>query len=102
MGSPVLPTQVGRLLQEIDREAPEGVVTAKHLDRMPYVEACIKEALRIYSPAALLGRQLGEATVINGHTIPKGTGVMVRIHCAQLHCKIGRICLLSEQTMSRA
>lgn len=68
------------VLQEIDREAPEGDVTAEHLMRMPYVEACIKEALRIYSPAALLGRQLGEDTVIKGHTIPKGTGVMVRVH----------------------
>ena len=89
------------MLQELDREAPEGDVTAKHLDRMPYVEACIKEALRIYSPAALLGRQLSEATVINGHTIPKGTGVMVRVLCAQFGCKIGRIRLLCEQIEHR-
>ncbi len=67
------------MVQEIDREAPEGDVTAEHLLRMPYVEACVKEALRLYSPATLLGRQLGEATLIKGHTVPKGTGVMVRL-----------------------
>ncbi|KAK9905093.1 hypothetical protein WJX75_009533 [Coccomyxa subellipsoidea] len=74
------PDKAAKLVEEIDREAPEGDVTAEHLMRMPYVEACIKEALRIYSPAALLGRQLGEDTVIKGHTIPKGTGVMVPVY----------------------
>lgn len=63
--------------QEIDREAPKGEVTAEHLVRMPYVEACIKEALRVYPPAVILGRQLGEATEIKNHIFPKGTGVMV-------------------------
>ena len=64
-------------MQEIDREAPRGEVTAEHLLRMPYVDACIKEALRLYPPAVLLGRQLGEDTTIKGHLLPKGTGVMV-------------------------
>lgn len=52
-------------------------MTAEHLLRMPYLEACIKEALRLYPPAVMLSRTLGEATVIKGISIPKGTGLMV-------------------------
>ena len=47
---------------------------------MPYVEACVKETLRLYTPAPVLARQLAEDTVIQGRSFPKGTGVMVRIH----------------------
>lgn len=72
-------------MQEIDREAPKGEVTAEHLVRMPYVDACIKEALRLYPPAVLLGRQLGEDTTIKGHVLPKGTGIMVGQSHNSLH-----------------
>lgn len=68
------------MLQEIDREVPTGDVTVEHLARMPYVEACVKETLRLYTPAPVLARQLAEDTVIQGRSFPKGTGVMVRIH----------------------
>ncbi|CAL8464544.1 g4079 [Coccomyxa elongata] len=71
------PDKVAKLVEEIDRETPSGEVTAEHLVRMPYVDACIKEALRLYPPAVLLGRQLGEDTTIKGHVLPKGTGIMV-------------------------
>ncbi len=44
---------------------------------MPYTEACVKEALRMYPPATVLGRQLTQDTTIMGHFVPKGTGVFV-------------------------
>ncbi|KAK9902164.1 hypothetical protein WJX75_006453 [Coccomyxa subellipsoidea] len=47
---------------------------------MPYVEACVKETLRLYTPAPVLARQLAEDTVIQGRSFPKGTGVMVLIN----------------------
>ena len=61
-------------MQEIDREVPTGDVTAEYLARMPYVEACVKETLRLYTPAPVLARQLAEDTVIQGRTFPKGIG----------------------------
>ena len=44
---------------------------------MPYTEACVKEALRMYPPATALGRQLAQDTTIMGHHVPKGTGIFV-------------------------
>lgn len=45
---------------------------------MPYTEACVKEALRLYPPATALARQLTQDTPIMGRRVPKGTGVFVR------------------------
>lgn len=44
------------------------------------LQACIKEALRLFPPATMLGRQLAEDVVIEGRTLPKGNGVMVSIY----------------------
>lgn len=44
---------------------------------MPYTEACVKEALRLYPPATALARQLTQDMQIMGHRVPKGTGIFV-------------------------
>lgn len=79
-------------MQEIDREASQGQVTQEELRRMPYTEACVKEALRMYPPATALGRQLSQDTNIMGHHVPKGTGIFVsdlmRV-CPPPYCQSG-------------
>ena len=64
--------------QEVDREAPSGRVGAEQLARMPYTDACLREAMRLFPPAVLVGRELGERTAVQGHVLPKGTGIMAR------------------------
>lgn len=51
---------------------------------MPYTDACLREAMRLFPPAVIVGRELGEAMTVRGHTLPKGTGVMVRAAPRQL------------------
>ena len=64
--------------QEVDREASQGHVNQEQLRHMPYTEACVKEALRLYPPATALARQLTQDMQIMGHSVPKGTGIFVR------------------------
>ena len=63
--------------QEIDRESSQGHVTQEQLRHMPYTEACVKEALRLYPPATALARELTQDMQIMGHSVPKGTGIFV-------------------------
>ena len=63
--------------QEIDRESSRGHVSQEQLRAMPYTEACVKEALRLYPPATVLARQLTANMDIMGHRVPKGTGIFV-------------------------
>lgn len=68
---------VAALTQEIDREAGQGEISLEQLRGMPYTEACVKEALRLFPPVTALARQAQQDTVILGHHVPKGAGIMV-------------------------
>ena len=65
------------LAQEIDRQAGQGEISLEQLRGMPYTEACVKEALRLFPPVTALARQAQQDTVILGHRVPKGAGIMV-------------------------
>ena len=42
-------------MQEIDREAGRGEISLEALRGMPYTEACVKEALRLFPPVTAPG-----------------------------------------------
>ena len=67
---------VPALTQEIDREAGQGEISLEALRGMPYTEACVKEALRLFPPVTALARQAQQDTTILGHRVPKGAGIM--------------------------
>ncbi len=53
---------------------PNEPVTDDMLERMSYVKAVVKEAMRIHSPTPGNGRINREDVVINNYAIPKGVG----------------------------
>ncbi|CAK0783443.1 hypothetical protein CVIRNUC_006642 [Coccomyxa viridis] len=73
------PEKAAKLMQEIDREAGQGEISLEQLRGMPYTEACVKEALRLFPPVTALARQAQQDTVILGHHVPKGAGIMVPV-----------------------
>lgn len=68
------------LRQEIRQFFPdkETAITADALNRMPYLKACVKEAMRLTPLAVGVGRVTTQETVIRGYSIP--AGVMVITH----------------------
>ncbi|KAH8396252.1 hypothetical protein KR222_006522, partial [Zaprionus bogoriensis] len=55
-----------------DRETP---VTYDLLNRLHYIDLCIKETLRMYPSVPLLGRKVLQECEINGKIIPAGTNI---------------------------
>lgn len=54
-------------------------LTFRQLQELKYVEMVIKESMRIYTPAPIIGRKLTEDTIISGVTVPKETNIMIPI-----------------------
>ncbi|KAI1756808.1 cytochrome P450 [Xylaria castorea] len=52
--------------QEVDRVVGNGVLKPEHLHQLKYIEACIRETMRVQGPIGLLNRQPVEDTVIGG------------------------------------
>nr|XP_049702800.1 cytochrome P450 4d2 [Helicoverpa armigera]WRX06091.1 CYP341B5P [Helicoverpa armigera] len=74
---PQVQEKVYQELQEVfgDSNRP---VTADDLTRLKYLDAVIRESLRLYPPGPLLLRRADEDVVLpSGQTLPKGTGIML-------------------------
>ena len=52
-------------------------VTHAQLSKMKYLEACIKESLRLYPSVPVIGRQLQDDLLIDGENAPKGSTVII-------------------------
>lgn len=50
---------------------------AADLDRLPYLTQVLKEAMRLYPAAPVIGRRSVAAAEVDGHTIPAGADVIV-------------------------
>ncbi|KAH6556805.1 hypothetical protein KP509_1Z153800 [Ceratopteris richardii] len=59
-----------------------SMVQESHLHRLKYLQAIVKESLRLHPPSPLLGaREALESCQIGGHMIPKGTRLIVNEWC---------------------
>ncbi|KJH47394.1 unspecific monooxygenase [Dictyocaulus viviparus] len=64
--------EVDEVLGETDRTP-----TYEDLGSLKYLEACVKETLRLYPSVPLIARQVVEDVKIRDHLLPAGTGVAV-------------------------
>lgn len=77
------PPVYAKLLQEIDAQKFEGaVISSAEAKMMPYLQACIREGLRIMPPLQSLFSKLSppEGARIDGLYIPGDTNVAVNFH----------------------
>uniref|UniRef100_A0A182NQA6 Cytochrome P450 n=1 Tax=Anopheles dirus TaxID=7168 RepID=A0A182NQA6_9DIPT len=75
-----------RAVQEIERVmggAGGGLPTMRELNELRYLEACVKEALRLYPSIPIIGRRLTEDVQLDEHRLPAGTNAVVVVY--QLH-----------------
>ena len=87
--------------QEVDGIGHSEVGPADLVD-MPYLDACLKEAMRLYPPGVFTIRQpLTEDFEIKGWTIPKGTWIHVRFAPVQRSLYLERLPHSAAQGLGR-
>lgn len=79
--------------QEKAREEARAVLggraaTAEDVAKLPYIRAIIDEALRLYPPAALVGRNALKSDTVKGTEISSGEGIMIPILALHRHRKL--------------
>ncbi|MBL9129189.1 MAG: cytochrome P450 [Verrucomicrobiales bacterium] len=68
-----------RLHEELVRELGDRTVVVEDLPKLTYLEAFLKESLRLYPPAWAIGREAVENTTICGHPVRAGVSVIIPI-----------------------
>ncbi|MCX4528652.1 MULTISPECIES: cytochrome P450 [unclassified Streptomyces] len=71
------PEQQGRAREEVSRVLGDRTPEAADLDRLPYLTRVLKEAMRLYPAAPVIGRQAVAETRIDGHGVPAGADVII-------------------------
>ena len=75
------PEHLARVQTELDTilTEPDTPVQYEHLRQMKHLETCIKETLRLFPSIPVMSRQLQgtEDVIIDGHTVPPGTNVIM-------------------------
>ncbi|HEY3170450.1 MAG TPA: cytochrome P450 [Thermoanaerobaculia bacterium] len=66
-----------RLLKELFEELDRRPATVSDLPRLPFADAVVKEAIRLYPPAYVLGREALADCEIGGYPIPAGATVFM-------------------------
>jgi cytochrome P450 len=66
-----------RMRAEIAAVVGDGRPTMAHVPKLRLVDAVVKEAMRLYPPAWVIGRTPTEDVVVEGHRIPKGAQILV-------------------------
>ncbi|XP_054157209.1 cytochrome P450 3A19-like [Oppia nitens] len=72
-----------KLYEEVNGQTVKNETNSyDNLTKLSYLEACIAETLRLYTPVSLLGRTASEDYTIGntGITVEKGTTIIIPIH----------------------
>ncbi|KAF3448401.1 hypothetical protein FNV43_RR09114 [Rhamnella rubrinervis] len=75
------PKVMSKIQQELDDVVGKhNIVEESHIHQLPYLEAVVKETLRLHSPVPLLvPRYPSETCIVGGYTIPKGSQIFINV-----------------------
>ncbi|XP_057950579.1 probable (S)-N-methylcoclaurine 3'-hydroxylase isozyme 2 [Malania oleifera] len=73
------PKMLNKICEELEKEAPKGYLKETDIARFPYLQACVKETLRLHPAAPIIPRRSTEKCEVMNYTIPEDTQVLVNI-----------------------
>jgi len=79
------PEYLNQLLDEIDGVVGKSCPTTEHLDRMPFLDAVIKEILRLYPPVFQIARQSIQEDCVGGYRLHKNHPVITCLYLVHRH-----------------
>jgi cytochrome P450 len=74
------PAVEAKLHAELDAALGGRAPSLDDLDRLPYTEQVLKEAMRLYPPVFMVARMAREDTEIGGYPVPRGSEVVLWIY----------------------
>ncbi len=73
------PNHQQRCFDEILEVCPEGRPTDEHLKQFKFLEAFIKETMRLFPPAFMIARETEKDLTLGGFHIPKGMIIAIQV-----------------------
>ncbi|XP_059643413.1 probable (S)-N-methylcoclaurine 3'-hydroxylase isozyme 2 [Cornus florida] len=74
------PESMERVCEELTREINQHSLKESHLPQLPYLQACVKESMRLHPPGPLLlPRRAPDSCKVMNYTIPKNSQVVVNV-----------------------
>ncbi|KAI3735263.1 hypothetical protein L6452_14755 [Arctium lappa] len=71
---------ITKIEEEIKREIKSEKLNESHLSKLPYLQACVKETLRLHAPVPfLLPHKAKETCEVMNYTIPKNARIFVNV-----------------------
>ena len=75
-----------KVFRDISKQADEGKnITIQDIEEMPYLDAFMKEVLRLYPPAGMIVRSNVDEVFLKGTRIPARTRLVIPIHLLHRH-----------------
>lgn len=82
------PTWQDRVRAEVGEVCGTSPVEAQHVDRLAVTGRVLKEAMRLYPPAPVIGRDCDAAVEIADHQLPAGSQIVIPIWALHRHVKL--------------
>ncbi len=77
------PEVEAKLREELDRVLAGRTAALADLAKLPYLEIVIREAMRLYPPAPMFGREPIDDVTIGGYEVPKGSLIVINTYALQ-------------------
>ena len=71
--------------EEVARITRNAPVAPEHIEGLALVRQVLKEAMRLYPPVPMMGRQAVAEAKIGGHVVPAGASVLMPIYAIHRH-----------------
>lgn len=84
------PVWQDRVRQEVMRIVGNAPVEARHIEALVVTTQVLKESMRLYPPAPVIGRMTREPTTLGGHHFAAGAMLVIPIYVVHRHRKLWR------------